>query len=1422
VCKQRPPFLTLELGTASTGQRQEVNTAECVRVALVWNEVHNTWLPAGGVVARDAAGAEHTPLTAPLATVPEPATTSREASDERKAGEDDEDDEEGDDADGDDASDEDEPRPRRPAPGRHLSSPSRLRTRGGQAKPGGVDATETLFTETGRPRRAAAAAVFYGSPAAPAREPRGERPRRTTRAAAGGGQGSGRATRGGGGGDDAWVRRSERSRSSRLVTVRGVPVLRSNLRASDVVDDGVAGVTADWMEEEEDEPGEDDGDHEEGDSDEEADGESDEENLLEERVRGPRAGAKRRRGSESPAAAAPGGASKKRAVSGPEARRLAHNKEMDGVITELAPVQESYLAQHIGLLRPWLEAKVLSRLEKADKALCPPVSEYTVPAQVTAMLRAHQVAGFQYLVNAFERGLHPILGDEMGLGKTLQTVTLLAHATFGGENRCGPHLVVCPLSVLQTWQTELYRWCPALRVVRCHSSDVSERARLRDGPLRDPGAFDVALTTYEMLTSDMGDSLRRCLHWGCLVLDEGHRLKNEASQAAGAVAHLHRRCTVLLTGTLLQNNMHELWALLHVCYPRIFTDSAPFDAAFDLKQKRQVIDAAALTQARAMLRPLWLRREKADVELNLPPKTETLVHCPLSAAQTALYRSALLSNAAILDASVPGVAGAAGAPEEAGKGPSTADVRKMNHLCMQLRLLCGHPLLCTDEKDFGLLGLDEEDAAVETLIAASGKLSVLDRLLQRLLAAGHRVVIFTQFSMVLDILEEYCTKRSLPFARLDGSVCRARRQIDIMLFNRKDSPLKVFLASTRAGGLGINLQSADTCILYDSDWNPQADAQAMARVHRIGQTKQVAVFRLVTANTVEERIVTRANKKLYMDAIVARTSVPGGKDDEDEDDERALEDDEGEGAGGDSDSEAHQAGAPRDRRTLAQDLRFGADALFKSAQGKEPSDEELDALCDRSEAGEARRAALACLQQTGTVSAEALTEAPLPLTSYLGPEGAEMRRSALEAARRVQEEAKRSVGERVRTTVTVQIDGFAVKRSNMYGLEEGEPSVWDVEAAAKGGGSGRPAALPKRKVLVAGRDYGHSAYCQVCWEGGDLFCCNYCPAVYHAKCVGISAKQLERAHAWSCPHHQCSECDRKSAACGGLLFRCESCATAYCEDHLPEEVMEHGRIVDLCDRWVRLGMTHQPGACFIHCSQDCEEFAASGFDGALEDNGEEVLPPWVQQGDPDVVVPFVAGAPGGMPLRGISFSALKRYIHSVYPPTQPLPGAPEDLAEVELRDYSNDDEMYGAMYMAARAAIARDAPNRAAPAPKPSAAGAAGQGGGDGAGAQKPARRPVIRWTPPEEALLHSLTTKHAADGHGKWANIFTAGAGTWHQQRTAQDLQVKWYQICAKKRREAAEAQPGGPAGEGAEAAPHEAEDEMDEDPAPPPAAAV
>jgi SWI/SNF-related matrix-associated actin-dependent regulator of chromatin subfamily A member 5 len=237
----------------------------------------------------------------------------------------------------------------------------------------------------------------------------------------------------------------------------------------------------------------------------------------------------------------------------------------------------------------------------------------------------------------------------------------------------------------------------------------------------------------------------------------------------------------------------------------------------------------------------------------------------------------------------------------------------------------------------------------------------------RLHEGGHRVVLFSQFTSVLDIIESYLGDRGYPLARLDGNTGRARRAVDQLLFNRPGSPMFIFLASTRAGGLGINLQSADTVVLYDSDWNPQVDTQAMARVHRIGQTKPVAVFRLVTAGTVEERILERAEKKLYLDAVVAK-----GEGFDDDNDEEAVEDE-----------EEDESGAPAAAVTMAQTLRVGADAIFASAAGEEPKDEELDALCDRTEAGVARRAALDGLRAAAGVTHAQMEDAPPPLSTYL-------------------------------------------------------------------------------------------------------------------------------------------------------------------------------------------------------------------------------------------------------------------------------------------------------------------------------------------------------------------------------------------------------------------------------------------------------
>ena len=244
------------------------------------------------------------------------------------------------------------------------------------------------------------------------------------------------------------------------------------------------------------------------------------------------------------------------------------------------------------------------------------------PSYLNVEMRDYQLEGLRWLAQSYENGISAILGDEMGLGKTLQTIAFLSYLKFErGVN--GPHLVIAPLSVLSSWLTEFSKFCPAMRVVKLHSSDGNERERLKSELLNKAGsdAFDVVVTTYEMAKSpNMKNVLKSRTHWRYVVLDEGHVIKNEESQISQAVRGFHFQAALLLTGTPLQNNLHELYALLNFLYPTVFTvhTAKHFDNAFDLTHGK--VDDNALTRAHRLLKPLMIRRLKADVEGRLPPK----------------------------------------------------------------------------------------------------------------------------------------------------------------------------------------------------------------------------------------------------------------------------------------------------------------------------------------------------------------------------------------------------------------------------------------------------------------------------------------------------------------------------------------------------------------------------------------------------------------------------------------------------------------------------------------------------------------------------------------------------------------------------------------------------------------------------------
>jgi SWI/SNF-related matrix-associated actin-dependent regulator of chromatin subfamily A member 5 len=324
---------------------------------------------------------------------------------------------------------------------------------------------------------------------------------------------------------------------------------------------------------------------------------------------------------------------------------------------------------------------------------------------------------------------------------------------------------------------------------------------------------------------------------------------------------VHAEFKVLLTGTPMQNNLTELWALLHFLFPELFESSVAFDNAFNLASgTKSVVDNDVLRKAHSVLSLLMLRRTKATVEKGVPPKCEITLPCPLSPTQVFWYKALLAKDSKLLDRVTQTVDEKAAGRENAGK--KVGDFAMLKNLCMQLRKNCNHPYLFKDGEP------DPANTTTKELVQASGKLALLDRLLIKLKKAGHRVCIFSQFTKTLDILDDYMNDRGWRYTRLDGSTNRVHRYVNINSFNADDSRLFCFLMSTRAGGMGINLQTADTVVLFDSDWNPQQDLQAMARVHRIGQTKVVHVYRLISSGTIEERILERAQKKLYLDAMV--------------------------------------------------------------------------------------------------------------------------------------------------------------------------------------------------------------------------------------------------------------------------------------------------------------------------------------------------------------------------------------------------------------------------------------------------------------------------------------------------------------------------------------------------------------------------
>lgn len=453
-------------------------------------------------------------------------------------------------------------------------------------------------------------------------------------------------------------------------------------------------------------------------------------------------------------------------------------------------------------------------------------------------MRDYQVQGLNWLISLYHNGINGVLADEMGLGKTLQTISFLGYLKhLRGIN--GPHMVLVPKSTLHNWVSEFNKWVPDINVMMFHGNKEERASILKNKVI--PGDFEVMVTSFEMCLIEKAQ-LRK-ISWQFIAIDEAHRVKNENSMLSQIVRTLNCRNRLLLTGTPLQNNLHELWALLNFLLPDVFRSADDFDSWFQTQGGDQ---ERVVEQLQKVLRPFLLRRVKADVEKSLLPKKRINLYVGMSSMQKQWYRK-------ILEKDLEAVNGIVGARD--GK-------TRLQNVVMQLRKCCNHPYLFSGAEPGPPYTTDQH------IIDNAGKMVLLDKLLQRLRANGSRVLIFSQMSRVLDILEDYCLWKQYEYCRIDGQTAHEDRVSQIDEFNRENSSKFIFLLTTRAGGLGINLATADIVIMYDSDWNPQVDLQAEDRAHRIGQKKQVVVFRFITDKSYEERVIEKATQKLRLDQLV--------------------------------------------------------------------------------------------------------------------------------------------------------------------------------------------------------------------------------------------------------------------------------------------------------------------------------------------------------------------------------------------------------------------------------------------------------------------------------------------------------------------------------------------------------------------------
>ena len=465
---------------------------------------------------------------------------------------------------------------------------------------------------------------------------------------------------------------------------------------------------------------------------------------------------------------------------------------------------------------------------------------HSLGLEANTVLREYQLAGVNWIVDCYNNDHGCILGDEMGLGKTIQSIAFLLYlrsklSTFS-------FLVVCPLSLVHNWEKEIETFAPDFSIITViGEKEVREKALAKI--VQSSSLDSVVLTTPDYLLRESDFSK---LKWSCAVFDEAHRLKSHESKLYNVIqTRFTIKFPLLLTGTPIQNNLHELYTLLTLLTKRTFPLSRIEEFVTQFKTVVDKDHTDQVSELHTLLKPYILRRTKDEVLSSLPKCSQVYIYAPRTDLQKKIYRAVLHKDISVF-------------------GESGKKTRLLNVL-MQLRKCVNHPYLFD--------GVEPEPFEMgEHLITASGKLLILDKMLTHLKETGHKVLLFSQMTHVLDILQDYLTYRNFTYERLDGSVRGEERYLAINNFNQNEDTF-VFMLSTKAGGVGLNLTAADTVIFFDSDFNPQNDIQAAARAHRIGQQKPVKIVRLVTKHSVEEIILRRAAKKIEL----TETIIEGGQ-----------------------------------------------------------------------------------------------------------------------------------------------------------------------------------------------------------------------------------------------------------------------------------------------------------------------------------------------------------------------------------------------------------------------------------------------------------------------------------------------------------------------------------------------------------------